>query len=157
MLLWEGFSLNSVSLHFAGVTKRHSGFSHSYPTLRRAWIMSETRKQDSPAFIPPGHAGLLPWPSPGERFSLATGGGSATSLVLERELHLHPVGQRPPRLNVDVLLDNAGDPQVPQGLGSPLDGGCGRLFPRLVTGSHQLDHLVHTFWHVALLSFRWLQ
>src|SRR6266446_9266366 len=107
--------------------------------------MSKTRKQDSPAFIPPGPAGLLAWPSPDEQSSLATGDGSATALVLERELHLHTVGKRLPRLNVDVLLHDAGDPQVPQGLGSPLDGDRSCLLPRLVAGPHQVDHLVHIF------------
>src|ERR1700747_3267988 len=111
-----GRLLSEQRLSTSLVLQRHGSFSHCHPTLRRAWIMSKTRKQDGPAFIPPGHAGLLPWLSPGERFSLATGDGSAPPLVLERELHLHPVGPRLPRLNVDVLLDNAGDPQVPQGL-----------------------------------------
>ncbi len=34
--------------------------------------MSKTRKHYSPAFIPVGYAGLLPWPSPDEKSSLAT-------------------------------------------------------------------------------------
>src|SRR2546428_2759092 len=39
---------------------------------------------------------------------------SFTTLVFERELHPHTVGKRLPRLDVDVLIDNAGDPKVPQ-------------------------------------------
>jgi len=54
---------------------------------------------------------------------------------------------------VDVLLDDAGDPKVPQGVGSLLDGGGGRLLPRLVAAPHQLNHRVYTFCHGALLSF----
>jgi hypothetical protein len=41
---------------------------------------------------------------------------SFTTLILERDLELHTVGKRLPRLNVDVLLDNASDSNVPQGL-----------------------------------------
>src|SRR6266700_257334 len=44
---------------------------------------------------------------------------SRTALVLERDLQLHTVGKRLPRLDVDVLLDNAGNPKVPQRLRSP--------------------------------------
>jgi hypothetical protein len=68
---------------------------------------------------------------------------SFPALVLERECHFQTVGQRLARLDVDVLLDNAGHPQVPQTVGSLLDGS--RLLSRLVAGSHQLDDLVHTF------------
>src|SRR6266436_1037163 len=96
------------------------------------------------------------WPGGRQASSprLLSGNCSFTALVLERELYLHPVGQRFPRLDVDVLLDNAGDPQVPQGLGSSLNGGGCRFLPRLGAGSHQLDHLVDAFCHMALLSFK---
>jgi hypothetical protein len=39
---------------------------------------------------------------------------SFTTLVFERDLQPHTVGKRLPRLDVDVLIDNAGDPKVPQ-------------------------------------------
>ncbi len=38
---------------------------------------------------------------------------SIATLVLEGELHFHTVGKRLPRLDMDVLLDNAGDPDFP--------------------------------------------
>src|SRR3954447_19791361 len=41
---------------------------------------------------------------------------SGTTLVLERELEPHTIGKRFPSLDVDILIDNAGDPKVPQTL-----------------------------------------
>jgi hypothetical protein len=60
---------------------------------------------------------------------------SFPALVLERECHFQPGGQRLARLDVDVLLDNAGHPQVPQTVGSLLDGSRSRLLSRPVAGS----------------------
>lgn len=42
--------------------------------------------------------------------------GSCTALVLERELQFHAVRRDLPILDVDVLLHNASDPNVPQAL-----------------------------------------
>src|SRR5207245_5195534 len=55
---------------------------------------------------------------------------SIAALVLERQLHFHTVGKRLPRFDVDVLIDNAVDPNFPLGLRSPLDGCSGRVLLR---------------------------
>src|SRR5258708_463814 len=80
-------------------------------------------------------------------------GGSGAALVLERELELDTIRQRLARLDMHVLLDHAGDAQIPQRARSLLDGcGC-RLLPGLIAGAHQRNHLVHAlFCHAVLPS-----
>src|SRR6266496_2797607 len=56
----------------------------------------------------------------------AVRGGPVGSVVLERQLHPHPVGERFTRLNVDVLLDDPRHAQVAQRAGSRLDGNLRR-------------------------------
>src|SRR5258708_19892721 len=76
---------------------------------------------------------------------------SGAALVLDRELELDEIYQRLACLDMHVLLDHAGDAQVPQGSRSLLDGCSCRLLPGLVAGAHQRDHLVHALLCHAIL------
>src|SRR6516165_12819312 len=77
--------------------------------------------------------------------------GSEFVLVLERELELGAVGDRPALVQVNVLLDDFGHPQVADCLGGCPDRfRCG-IFPRRAACPDDLDDLVHA--HVMLLLY----
>src|SRR5712691_2264533 len=68
---------------------------------------------------------------------------SLTVFVLERDLELGAVGDRPALVDMDVLLYDLGDPKIADRLpGGPYRLGGG-LFPRSAAGADDVDHFVH--------------
>src|SRR5690348_2019499 len=68
---------------------------------------------------------------------------SALLLVLERELQLCAVGDRPALVQVDVLLNDFSHPEIPDRPGGSLDRLRRRIFPGCAACSDDLGHSVY--------------
>src|SRR5215471_5147114 len=72
------------------------------------------------------------------------------ALVLERELELGAERDRAALVQVDVLRDDLGDPQIAEGLARGPDRVGGGVLPRRAAGADDVDHPVHA--HASLPS-----
>src|SRR4051812_41318214 len=75
---------------------------------------------------------------------------SAAAFVLERQLHLGPVGRDLALLDDHVLLDHLRHAQVAQRLGGAFDRGLGGLLPGFAAGADQFDDFVDALGHGCL-------
>src|ERR1700683_5370300 len=102
-------------------------------------------------FLPSGPAGMLAradsWRPAGRRGAADL--GSVLGFVLEGELELGAIGDRPVLVQVNVLLDDLGYPQIAERPGGCPDRLCRRVFPRSAACPDDLGHPVHA--HDALL------
>src|ERR1700712_18973 len=74
-----------------------------------------------------------------------------SALELERNLELGAVGfDLALGIQLQIELDDLGDPKIPERLSSPVDGHRRRLFPGILAGTDQLDHLVDAISHIVL-------
>src|ERR687898_1718352 len=73
--------------------------------------------------------------------------GVAAPLVLERDLEPGAVGPDPAVLDLQVELDDLGDPEVPEGLGRRLDRGRRRLLPGLGARPDELGDPIDAVGH----------
>ncbi len=105
------------------------GSGCGYPMCRRSgtcsWCLRCVRE---------GHSGMAAGSAPeAGAFSRPARGaadlGSVAGFVLEGELELGAVGDRPVLLQVDVLLDDLGHPQIAERPGGGLDRLGRRVFP----------------------------
>src|SRR5262245_55392522 len=78
--------------------------------------------------------------------------GSAPGLVLERHLHLRPVGADLAVLDLEIEIRHLGDAQIAQALRGRRDRRRRSLLPRLGARADQLDDLVDALAHRFLLE-----
>src|SRR3954453_3358671 len=74
-----------------------------------------------------------------------------SAFELERDLHLGAVGfDLALGVQLQIELCDFGDTKIAQGFSSPVDRRGGGLFPGLLAGTDQLNHLVDALSHVVL-------
>src|SRR5262249_2742139 len=106
--------------------------------------LERTRDRPPPVAHVAG-TGNLTAPTPRTRGRTTTARRSI--LVLEGELHLRPVGEDLPVLQVHIELRDLGDAQIAKRLRRLVDRRLGRLLPRISARPDELDDLVHALRH----------
>src|ERR1700712_57558 len=79
-----------------------------------------------------------------------------STFEFERDFHLGAVGfDLALGVQLQIELHDFGDAKIAQGFSGPVDRRCGGLFPGILAGTDQLNHLVDALSHVVLPLVLW--